>query len=184
MDTELEEWAALDAVGALDPETRVRFMDRLATASRAERAAVTAIYEAAARLAVGGLQPETPSADFKQRLMGQLEGTRQFATIRKDEGQWEDCGIPGIRIKLLSLDVERHTAVLLVRAEPGAVYPPHAHSGPEACYVIAGEVVVQGQSLHAGDFHHAASGTSHDALTSRHGGEFLLVVDAADYLSH
>jgi hypothetical protein len=47
--------------------------------------------------------------------------------------------------------------------------------------VISGDVIIQGQHLRAGDFHHADAGSEHDPLTSIHGAEVLLVVAAADY---
>jgi quercetin dioxygenase-like cupin family protein len=181
MNSELEEWAALDALSALDAKTRGVYLARLAQAGAAERAAVTEIYEVAARLAIASVEEVAPPPGLKARIMARAAATGRLFTIRQAEGEWKDLGLPGIRIKVLSMDRPRRTAVLLVRAEPGAVYPSHRHSGAEECYVISGEVVVQGQRLRAGDFTHADANSEHDALYTDTGAEVMLVVDPADY---
>jgi hypothetical protein len=56
------------------------------------------------------------------------------------------------------------------------------HTGPEECYVIRGSLVVEGQLLRAGDFHHAEGASDHDALHTDEGVEVLLVAAASDYL--
>jgi quercetin dioxygenase-like cupin family protein len=183
MSSELEEWAALDALSALDGSTRELYLARLAQAGAAERAAVTEIYEVAAQLAIASVKDVPPPPGLKDRIMARVAATGRLFTIRESEGEWKDAGIPGITIKVLSMDRQRRSAVLLVRAEPGAVYPSHRHSGPEECYVISGEVVVQGQRLRAGDFHHADAGSAHDALYTETGAEVMLVVDPADYFN-
>jgi quercetin dioxygenase-like cupin family protein len=181
MSSELEDWAALDALSALDAETRGVYLARLARAGEAERAAVTEIYEVAARLAIASVQVVAPPPGLKERIMARAATTGRLFTIRESEGEWKAPGIKGITMKVLSIDRERRSAVLLVRAEPGAVYPSHRHSGAEECYVISGEIVVQGQRLRAGDFHHADAGSAHDPLFSDTGAEVMLVVDPADY---
>jgi quercetin dioxygenase-like cupin family protein len=124
-----------------------------------------------------------PPRHLKERVMASVAATGRLFTIRESEGEWKDPGIPGIAIKILSMDRQRQRAVLLVRAAAGAVYPSHSHTGPEECYVISGEVVVQGQRLRAGDFHHADAGSAHDALVTDTGAEVMLVVDPADYFN-
>ena len=71
---------------------------------------------------------------------------------------------------------ERQIATPMARIGPGVIFPGHHHSGPEECYVISGDVIIQGRHLHAGDFHHADGGSEHDPITSMYGGEVLLVV--------
>jgi anti-sigma factor ChrR (cupin superfamily) len=71
---------------------------------------------------------------------------------------------------------------MLLKAEPGARYPAHRHSGPEECYVISGSVTVEGRVLHAGDFHHAEGDSDHGEQWTDEGVEVLLVAAASDYL--
>ena len=72
--------------------------------------------------------------------------------------------------------------MVVVRLGAGVTYPAHHHSGAEECYVLAGDVTIEGQSYRAGDFHHADAGSHHGPVSSEHGVEFLLVVAASDYL--
>jgi quercetin dioxygenase-like cupin family protein len=176
--------AALDAAGALDDSSRRLFVARLADASDDQRRAVADVYDAASIVLLSSLasQPGSagPSGQVKQRLMERLGPARGFFSIRADEGEWQAL-VPGVEAKLLRLDPEKQTATFLARIAPGVVFPAHHHSGPEECYVISGDVVIQGQHLHAGDFHHADAGSDHDSITSLHGGEVILIVAAADY---
>jgi quercetin dioxygenase-like cupin family protein len=179
--------AALDAAGALDAGDRVSFLTRLAGADDAERQAVASVYEAVASAVVSSIVPqdvdvaiEGPSPSVRQRLMERIAAAAQFFSVRSSEGRWQKV-MEGIETKLLRFDAERQTATLLMRFAAGVVYPGHQHSGPEECYVISGDVIIQGQHLHAGDFHYADAGSEHDPLTSVNGGEVLLVVAAADY---
>jgi anti-sigma factor ChrR (cupin superfamily) len=71
---------------------------------------------------------------------------------------------------------------MLLKGEPGVSYPAHRHTGPEECYVIKGSVVIEGQLLRAGDFHHADGKSQHHALHTDEGVEVLLVAAASDYL--
>jgi anti-sigma factor ChrR (cupin superfamily) len=172
--------AALDAARALDNVARAAFMVRLARADATEREAIAQLYEVAATLHASRVPPSAPSTDVKQRLM-QAVGAPAFAFVRAAERQWQTL-MPGIQAQVLQIDPERDTAVLLVRAEAGSVYPTHHHSGPEDCYVLSGEVIVQGERLRGGDFHHACSNTAHEPVVCVSAAELLLIVAAADYI--
>jgi quercetin dioxygenase-like cupin family protein len=102
---------------------------------------------------------------------------------REASARLYDAALPGIRVKVLSLDRERDLAVMLLRVEPGSTYPAHRHSTAEECYVISGEITIHGQRLTAGDFHHAEPHTDHDVIISDRGAEVLLVASPRDYLS-
>ena len=95
---------------------------------------------------------------------------------------WSETGLPGIRVKVLAVDRVRSLATLLIRAEPGAVYPSHKHHGPEECFVISGSIVIDGHVLRAGDFHHADEDSEHAEITTTQGAEVLVVGAIADYL--
>lgn len=179
--SELEDLAALDAAGALDADARPAYLRRLARASSGERAAIAGLYRAAARLA-SALPPMEPPPGTKAHLLARVAPSPRFFSIRSGEGTWQDSPVPGVRLKLLRLDVARDTAVMLVQIAPGAIYPAHHHSAPEECYVVSGDLDIGGERLAAGDFHHASADTDHGVVTSEHGAELLLVVAASDYL--
>ena len=176
---ELEELAALDAVGALDADARREYLERLARATPVERAAVAAMYEAAALL-TDALVPITPPSSLKECILWSVTANAEIYSLRARERQWQETPVPGVEVQTLHLDSARNVVVLLARLAPGAVYPAHHHAGAEECYVLAGDLTIQGERLAAGDFHHTAGGTGHGAVTSQGGAELLLVVAATD----
>ncbi len=117
---------------------------------------------------------------LKARIMEAVSAPVRF-TVTASEGEWMETPLAGITMKVLSLDKSRDAAVLLVRGEAGARYPAHRHSRAEECFVVSGEVLIHGQMLKAGDFHHAEPDTDHDELYTPTGVEVLLVVSASDY---
>jgi anti-sigma factor ChrR (cupin superfamily) len=188
---ELEELAALDAVGALGAEEQQALRARLAHATAEERALVAPLYDLAADLAMASAAGATrpgrseaatvaPRAAVKRRLMAAVTGSGMYF-LRDAASEWLPSRLPGIRIKKLSADVDRGTAMLLMHVSPGARYPGHHHSGGEDCYVISGDVTIQGQRLEAGDFHHADGNSDHVEQFSENGAVLLLVVAASDY---
>jgi anti-sigma factor ChrR (cupin superfamily) len=127
---------------------------------------------------------ELPSAHVKQRLMARVESADAppagFSFIESDEG-WVPHPLPGIRMKMLSLDRERNYATMLFDVAPGTRFPEHHHHAPEECYVISGSLYAYGRRLVAGDFIHADAHTDHDELWTEEGCRVLLVVQPEDY---
>jgi quercetin dioxygenase-like cupin family protein len=103
-------------------------------------------------------------------------------TITADQGEWNESGVAGLRVKVLSVDRKRGLVTMLIRGEAGAVYPAHHHTVPEECYVIRGTVLVDGRVLRPGDFHHADADSDHGELATPTGAEVLIVGGIADYL--
>lgn len=100
--------------------------------------------------------------------MARVSGPGTFSVLSSD-GSRVQTEIPGLALKVLTINRERDSAVVLMKIQPGTRYPAHHHSGAEECYVLAGEVTIKGRRLHAGDFHHAEPGSDHDALFSEAG---------------
>jgi anti-sigma factor ChrR (cupin superfamily) len=63
----------------------------------------------------------------------------------------------------------------LVRFEPGAVFPPHVHRGPEFIYILEGELIQCGRRLGPGWASVAATGSLDDDVRSEQGCTFLTV---------
>jgi hypothetical protein len=189
---DLRSLAALDALGALDGADRLE-LERALRAEPAEvRQEIENLYDVAALLP-HALPFASPSATLRARLLAHAAGRASSSTenetalsealhfIRRDEG-WQPHPIPGITVKVLSVDDASGVATLLVKAAPGTTYPAHHHSGPEGCYVIEGEVLVAGRRIGPGDFHLADADSDHDPLYTATGATVLLVCAAADYL--
>ncbi len=185
---DLEELAALDAVGILDQPSQDAYLERLARASEAERRAIAEIYDAAASLPAG-LTPIDPPPALRERILARVTAVLAPAptllpatfSMRASERAWQATPVPGVEVTTLYRDAERNAVTLLLRMAAGSVYPAHHHSGAEECYVISGDVTITGERLTAGDFHHASTGSHHGSVATEHGAEVLLVVAASDY---
>lgn len=182
MTSELEELTALDAAGALTDGDHARLRGLLDAATQADRDDAATLYAAARALgeAAGLAADRTPSPAVRDRLMARIRVPGSFS-VMAEHLPWLSTPFEGLRMKVLSHDVTHNTAVLFMRAEAGAHYPPHHHSSAEECYVIAGELHVMGSVLHAGDFHHAEADSDHGELYTPTGVDVLLVAAASDY---
>jgi quercetin dioxygenase-like cupin family protein len=137
---------------------------------------------ALATLATG---PE-PRLAVKARIMAAVSAPSTppgFALRFDAEADWVPHPVPGIRMKVLSVNRRCGYATLLLDVEPGTRFPAHHHEGDEECYVISGSIVTLGRRLGPGDFVHADAGTEHGELWTEEGARVLLVVPADDSLS-
>jgi anti-sigma factor ChrR (cupin superfamily) len=135
-------------------------------------------------LALAADTSEVPSPDVKRRLMARIESADPlpagFSILESAVG-WLPHPVPGIRMKVLSIDRQRNCATLLFDVEPGSRFPAHHHDAAEECYVISGSVYACGRRLVAGDFLHADGETDHDELWTEEGCRVLLVVQPEHY---
>jgi anti-sigma factor ChrR (cupin superfamily) len=129
----------------------------------------------------------TPGAHVKERLMAAIrrEATplpAGFSFNLEAEAEWLPHPVPGIRMRVLSLNTDRGYAALLLDVAPGTRFPAHHHSGAEECYVISGTLTACGRTIGAGDFHHADGDTDHGELFTETGCRVLLVVPPEDHI--
>jgi len=168
------------SVGALDPDERVELQVRLDALTAEQRSEIARLYDAVTALALSAPQLDPP-AHVRDRVLAAARQPTRY-TVWAADAAWIDTGLPGIRARVLAVDKLRSLVTLMIRAEPGAVYPSHEHHGPEECFVISGSVVIDGRVLRAGDFHHADEDSHHDAITTTEGAEVLIIGAVADYL--
>ena len=176
---DLQALALADAIGALDPDERRDLEARLAALPPSVRAEVVQLYDASVEIAasVNGVEP---SPAVRDALLARVAAPSHH-TITATDGEWIETAVPGLRRKILAIDRERDQITMLIKADPGARYPAHRHSGPEECYVISGSLIVEGRVLRAGDFHHAEGDSDHSEIWTDEGAEVLLVASASDY---
>ena len=128
-----------------------------------------------------------PRPIVKERLMARIAAERAtpegFTVRLRADDDWLPHPVPGIRMKVLSVNKRTGYATLLLDAKPGARLPAHHHHGDEECYVISGSVLTLGRRLGPGDFLHADAGTDHGELWTDVGAQVLLVVPLDDDLS-
>ena len=177
---DIQALALADAIGALDPDERRDLEARLAALPLDVRAEVAHLYDASVEIASSAIG-ETPSPGVRDALLTRIAAPSNH-TITAADGAWVETPVPGVQMKILAIDRARDRVTMLLKGEPGARYPAHRHSGPEECYVISGSLIVEGQVLRAGDFHHAEGESDHAEAWTDEGMEVLLVAAASDYL--
>lgn len=183
--------AALYALHALDEAERRVFETHLerCPGCRSEVAALRATTLSLAPLApdvappkgllariLGATRPATsPVADLAGRASAVLSIDSDI--VRTTEGDWEDSGVEGVRMRSLFVDPANDRMTMLVRMEAGASYPSHRHAGAEECYVLEGDLHGPGFEMKAGDYQRRAAGTVHGAQFTR-GGCLLFIVSS------
>ena len=127
-----------------------------------------------------------PSPAVKTRLMAQISGEpvipAGFDVRMLEDNDWVPHPVPGIRMKVLSINRRSGYATLLLDVAAGTRFPSHHHGGDEECYVISGSIHTLGRRLGPGDFVHADAGTDHAELWTDEGAMVLLVVPPEDYM--
>ena len=112
---------------------------------------------------------EAAIASRAQELPGRL-------TVRADEGRWEKL-VEGVERKILSRPMAGRIT-FLIRGQPGARFPSHAHDDDEEMVVLEGDITFDTLTLRAGDYHLARRGTPHPKASTA-GGCLLLMTAAA-----
>ncbi len=97
------------------------------------------------------------------------------------EPEWRDVA-PGIAVKLLATDADRHRVSLLVRLAPGTDYPPHRHDGVEELHMLEGELMVDDRRLRAGDYLRSEPGTVDRRVRTETGCTGVLITSPRDVL--
>jgi anti-sigma factor ChrR (cupin superfamily) len=173
---EAEALAALYALGSLPPDEARDFERHLAEGCTLCGAEVEAMRAVTTDLALAPA-PVPPAPAVRERVLAaaRAAGPAQFAFALADESAWEPVA-PGVDVRVLIPRREHDpSTAYLVRVAPGRSVPVHPHAVPEHCYVIGGELFIAGRHLRAGDFHHAARGTTHDDIRSDAGCLLLIV---------
>jgi anti-sigma factor ChrR (cupin superfamily) len=128
-----------------------------------------------------------PRPAVREQLMARLRATsipRGFSLTMAGDENWLLHPVPGIRMKVLSVNQASGYATLLLDVQPGTRFPPHHHSGAEECFVLSGSLFTCDRRLGPGDFVHADAGTEHAELFTEEGCRVLLVAPADEHLGH
>lgn len=119
--------------------------------------------------AIGEKDPDAETENAEKQEGG------GYHFIGKDEGEWKTLPGGKIRLKTLSdLPNASHTTILL-EAEPGAVFLPHAHEGMEEIMLLSGDLDTLGRRLVAGDYLRHDPNTLHAKAVSENGCQALLI---------
>ena len=172
---EQRDLAALFALGALPADEAAAFQAHLDAGCPVCQAEVDGFTDVTDDLALAA-PPVAPGPEVRARLLaGVARPTFEF--VMNDEGEWLPVA-PGVDVKYLAHGPGIRSQSYLVRAQPKSRVPPHRHASVEHCLVLSGHLHIAGRDLHAGDFHLAADGSTHDDAYSEDGC-LLLIVEAA-----
>ncbi len=169
---ELEEQAALFAVGALPAEEAGQFQQRVAAGCPVCQALLRESVVTIAALPQTVPEQEPP-VDLRSRVVERITGAKPAAPVppvaagtivRAGDTPWEDSPVPGIQFRPL---LGRTT--MLVRMAPKTSFPGHEHAAAEQCLVLEGSVQSEGVVARAGDFTYMPRGSSHRPLYTDEG---------------
>lgn len=105
----------------------------------------------------------------------------QHYITRSNAAEWQplvEKGIhyKGIFVKSLRYDAESgRSKTILLKFEPGARYPYHNHPAGEEIFVLAGEAILEGATLRAGDYLYTPPGFKH-SVSSQTGCTLFFVI--------
>ena len=143
---------------------------------------------ALAELAAAG--SDGPSAEVRHQLMQKIAQPQPelqpvpagFVFRYEQDGDWVPHPVPGIRMRVLSINKRSGYATLLLDVAPGTRFPPHHHTGDEECYIVSGSAYSYGRRMGPGDFLHADANTDHSELYTDEGCRVILVAPPEDYM--
>lgn len=119
-------------------------------------------------------QIHAPQVARPARTESKLVQFARMQTVRQEDQEWEETEFPGVEICRLFVDGEGGGA-LIVKMQPGAIYPTHEHGGREQFYIISGDMRIGVKGFKAGDYHRAESGTVHEVVSTIGGCSCLVI---------
>jgi anti-sigma factor ChrR (cupin superfamily) len=174
---EIREFASLYAVGALNPEEAGNFERHLRDGCAVCAAEVRAFEETAALLPLASSAAPAPD-QVREKLFARVrsgEAPPAAHLVRSGDGVWVSLGVPGVTAKTLFQESAGGNTTMLIRMQPGAVYPPHRHAAIEHCYVLEGDLRFGDLVMRAGDYQCAMGDTTHETSRTEKGCLLLIV---------
>ncbi|MEG4407107.1 cupin domain-containing protein [Microcoleus sp. MON2_D5] len=191
-DEEYNILAALQALDILDESERGAFAEKLKESAelKSELAALESTIAAIAYTAppvpvapdlknrlfqrIAEQQPTpTESVNLKPIVTSPTENNTPSLIVRSHDVKWKSYGVPGVSFGKLYIDKKKRELTCLMRLEPGVTFPLHRHAASEEVLVLEGDLIVEGEICHQGDYIRSLPGSTHSPLTQ--GGCLLLM---------
>jgi len=93
---------------------------------------------------------------------------------RTEAMAWQPGRVSGCWMKTLVVEERSRIATSLVRMDAGAHFPAHRHLCAEQVFLLAGDLVVEGQKMKPGDYCHAETNSVHSESYTETGCIFVL----------
>jgi len=184
---EMTDFASLYSLGVLTQHEARAFEEHLSEGCEACAKELESFELTVGALGFGSSEAQPPvgmrdqllsrvgESDSEQTQEGSTKkGPDQIVSILGTEGDWIELQ-KGVLVKQLYVDKATGIATSLVRMLPGTSLPVHKHLGVEQLLILEGDCVVAGQTLASGDYHRAATGTTHQSTYTEGGTLFLLI---------
>jgi anti-sigma factor ChrR (cupin superfamily) len=189
-DDEVREWASLYALGVLPPDERESYEEHLHTGCTVCLTEVADFERVTGSLGFAAA-PAQPSADLRSRLLARITEPQKPGVLyeangllltRSGEIPWRPADVAGVETRLLFFDPSKDYVTVLVRMQPGTVYPRHRHPALEELYVLEGDVQVGEIVMRPGDYCRAEAGTIHPELRTVTGCQFFMTASPHNQL--
>ncbi|MEG5041338.1 cupin domain-containing protein [Microcoleus vaginatus GB2-A3] len=115
----------------------------------------------------------TESVNLKPIVTSPTENNTPSLIVRSHDVKWKSYGVPGVSFGKLYIDKKKRELTCLMRLEPGVTFPLHRHAASEEVLVLEGDLIVEGEICHQGDYIRSVPGSTHSPLTR--GGCLLLM---------
>lgn len=94
---------------------------------------------------------------------------KAMVLLRAGAIDWQPLPTPGASMKNLYVDSERRRATVLIKLEPGTVFPDHDHPDVEECLVLEGDLELGGKVMTRFDYMRIPKGGQHGTPRTRSG---------------
>ncbi len=192
---ETREWASLHALNLLKGDELTDYQEHLRGCGVCQ--AEVRSFRKVTSLVGGSASRNVPSPGLRDRVLAAAIGSTGrtgappnaiplnsagLLIANSNEIPWEPGSIPGCWSRLLFEDTLRKYHTSLVRLDPGTVYPAHRHAGIEELYLMEGDLIVEGYTMHPGDYCRAEAGSLHGEIRTDSGCKFIAVASLDDQL--
>jgi anti-sigma factor ChrR (cupin superfamily) len=170
----VSELLAAFSLDILDEDDRQRVGNAITQCPELE--AELADFRAAASAIAYSAPSQAIAPDLKDRLFEKIGVEPPTAEppstpsahlfIRSEERVWQPHPfVPRVTIARLFVDRARRELTCLLRAEAGVTYPYHRHAAIEEIFMLEGDLEVEGQVYHGGDYLRSSPGSTHAPYT-------------------
>ncbi len=195
-DEEFNILAALRALDTID-ESESRALEEKLQESPELESELNA-FEAAVSAIAYTAPPIPVSSDLKRRLFQRIaelsptpteevnskpviaasENNTPSVIVRSQNVKWRKYIVSGISFANLYVDREKREFTCLMRLEAGVAFPLHRHGGVEEVFMLEGDLEVEGELCHPGDYIRSFPNSIHGPVS--HTGCLLLVKSSLD----